>query len=73
MGAVEGETQMADVRSESPFTDDEYTFLRHVRFGELPPAVCPEERVELTETEPRRDRPEPADDPYQWDLRHGGG
>ncbi|MFI7576061.1 hypothetical protein [Micromonospora sp. NPDC049497] len=54
-----------------PFTDDEYAFLRHVRFGVLPPAARPEERVELTETDPRRDRPEPDDDPVRWDLRHG--
>ncbi|MFC4017006.1 hypothetical protein ACFOW4_03475 [Micromonospora sp. GCM10011542] len=57
--------------AEQPFTDDEYAFLRHVRFGELPPAVRPEERVELTETDPSRDTPEPADDPFGWDLRHG--
>ncbi len=55
---------------EPAFTDDEYAFLRHVRFGELPPAVRPEERVELTETEFRRDRPDP-DDQRAWDLRHG--
>ncbi|WP_238019267.1 hypothetical protein KZZ52_48615 [Dactylosporangium sp. AC04546] len=42
------------------FTDEEMAFLRHVRFGELPAPVRPEERVELTETEARRDRP---DDP----------
>ncbi|GGM60188.1 hypothetical protein ACFFX1_04730 [Dactylosporangium sucinum] len=42
------------------FTDDELAFLRHVRFGELPARIRPEERVELTETESRRDRP---DDP----------
>jgi hypothetical protein len=39
-------------------------FLRHVRFGELPRQIPPEERVELTETEPRRDRPEP--EPWNW-------
>ncbi|MET7399881.1 hypothetical protein ABZS66_40995 [Dactylosporangium sp. NPDC005572] len=42
------------------FTDEELAFLRHVRFGELPMPVRPDERVELTETEARRDRP---DDP----------
>ncbi len=52
-----------------PFTDDEYAFLRHVRFGELPPAVRPEDRVPLTETEPRRDGPD-LDDPHRWALRH---
>ncbi|MCW3844117.1 hypothetical protein ONA70_28905 [Micromonospora yasonensis] len=55
------------------FTDDEYAFLRHVRFGELPPAVRPEDRVALTETDPRRDRPEPAGEPEEWNLRHGAG
>ncbi|MGR6319679.1 hypothetical protein Q2K19_27500 [Micromonospora soli] len=54
------------------FTDEEYAFLRHVRFGELPPAVRPEDRVELTETEPRRDRPDPAGAQHDWDLRAGG-
>ncbi|MEH1169527.1 hypothetical protein V6V47_29520 [Micromonospora sp. CPCC 205539] len=58
--------------AEQPFTDDEYEFLRHARFGELPPAVRPDERVALTETEARRDRPDPYDDPFRWDLRHGG-
>lgn len=57
------------------FTDDEYAFLRHVRFGELPPGVRPEERVESTEseTEPRRDRPDPIGGQHEWDLRAGGG
>jgi hypothetical protein len=53
------------------FTDEEYAFLRHVRFGELPPAVRPEDRVALTETDPRRDRPEPAGEPEEWNLRYG--
>jgi hypothetical protein len=57
------------------FTDEEYAFLRHVRFGELPPAVRPEERIESTESEtaPRRDRPDPAGGPDEWALRAGGG
>ncbi|MFE9695156.1 hypothetical protein [Micromonospora sp. NPDC005806] len=60
--------------SSESFTDEEYAFLRHVRFGELPPAVRPEERVALTEseTEPRRDRPGPAGGQHEWDLRAGG-
>ncbi|MDO3706075.1 hypothetical protein Q3W71_30835 [Micromonospora sp. C28SCA-DRY-2] len=62
---------MTEDRTDVSFTDEEYAFLRHVRFGELPPAVRPEERVELTETDPRRDRPEPLDDAERWDLRHG--
>lgn len=55
------------------FTDEEYAFLRYVRFGELPAAARPEERVALTETDPRRDRPEPAGDAEAWTLRHGAG
>ncbi|MFI7490163.1 hypothetical protein ACIBXA_17460 [Micromonospora echinaurantiaca] len=62
---------MTDDRTDPSFTDEEYAFLRHVRFGELPRPARPEERVELTETDPRRDRPEPHDDPERWDLRHG--
>ncbi|SCF22313.1 hypothetical protein GA0074696_3551 [Micromonospora purpureochromogenes] len=54
------------------FDDEEYAFLRHVRFGELPPAVRPDERVELTETDPRRDRPESTNDD-EWHLRLGPG
>ncbi|MET8911690.1 hypothetical protein [Micromonospora sp. NPDC004551] len=55
------------------FTDEEYAFLRHVRFGELPAAVRPEDRVESTETEPRRDRPDPAGGDHEWYLRNAGG
>lgn len=40
------------------FTDAELAFLRHVRFGELPPRVLPEEYVELAETDPPRVKPE---------------
>ncbi|PZF91607.1 hypothetical protein C1I99_23240 [Micromonospora deserti] len=57
--------------AESPFSEEEYAFLRHVRFGEPPKLVRPEERVELTETDPRRDRPEPAGDSTRWELRNG--
>jgi hypothetical protein len=49
-----------DQEAPAEFTDDELAFLRHVRFGELPPRVVPEAMVELTETEERRDRPDPA-------------
>ena len=41
------------------FRDEDLAFLRHVRFGELPPRVLPADRVESTETEPRRDLPDP--------------
>ncbi|MEV4811493.1 hypothetical protein [Micromonospora avicenniae] len=60
---------MSDAREEPRFTDDDYAFLRHVRFGELPPAVRPEDRVELTETDPGRGAP--GTPSQSWDLRHG--
>ena len=41
-------------------SDEELAYLRHVEFGELPGRVPPEDRVELIETEPRRDMPEPG-------------
>jgi hypothetical protein len=34
------------------FTDEEWAFLRYVRFGELPPRVRPDELVQLQESEP---------------------
>ena len=37
------------------FTDEEYAFLRHVRFGELPPRVGPDERRRV-----HRDRAAPG-------------
>ncbi|MEU5675287.1 hypothetical protein ACGF3C_32770 [Micromonospora sp. NPDC047762] len=55
--------------NEQQFTDDEYAFLRHARFGELPPAVRPDERVALTETDPGRDRPEESEDPIRWNVQ----
>lgn len=54
------------------FTDEEYAFLRHVRFGELPPRVSPEERAESTETDTRPDRPDPSGGESEWHLRAGG-
>jgi hypothetical protein len=56
------------------FTDEEVAFLRHARFGELPARVLPEDRVELTETDGRRDIPEHLGDPHEWtNHRVGGG
>ncbi|WP_181043907.1 hypothetical protein V5P93_005258 [Actinokineospora auranticolor] len=37
------------------FTDEEFAFLRHVRFGDLPARVRPEDMVTLKETEPAPD------------------
>jgi hypothetical protein len=49
------------------FSDEEIAFLRHVRFGELPPRVRPDEQVELVETDPRRDEPDGLPfDPRAW-------
>ncbi len=42
------------------FTDEELAYLRHVRFGELPERVQPEEYVELTETEVPHQLPDEA-------------
>jgi len=55
------------------FTDEEAAFLRHARFGELPPRVLPSEMVQLVETESRRDIPEPAGDRHNWDVRGASG
>ena len=60
-----------DRESTESLTDDEAEFLRHVRFGELPPRVRPEERVELLETDVPQDVPEPAGDPDFWGFRMG--
>jgi hypothetical protein len=40
-----------------------------VEFGELPPRIGPEQRVELTEEAPRRDR----HDPEPWDRQYPTG
>lgn len=48
------------------FTDEEAAFLRHVRFGELPPRVLPEQRGESTETDNRRGVPEPVPPDVLW-------
>jgi hypothetical protein len=53
------------------FTDEEWAFLRYVRFGELPGRVAPEDRVELKETDPDRGWPDPALGTWR-DLATGG-
>lgn len=53
------------------FTDEEFAFLRHARFGELPDRIRPEDAVPTTETDPRRDRPEPDPYPEQLLPSHG--
>ncbi|MFD1321710.1 hypothetical protein [Micromonospora sonneratiae] len=55
------------------FSDEELAFLRYARFGELPGRVRPEDRLELTETDAARDRPEPAGNDDEWILRLGAG
>lgn len=48
------------------FTDDELAFLRYARYGELPERVRPADLVELVETDPPEQLPEPPDDPRHW-------
>lgn len=47
------------------FTDEEAAFLRHARFGELPPRVRPEDMVEIVESDARPDVPRQEVDPRQ--------
>ncbi|GII78510.1 hypothetical protein Sru01_34920 [Sphaerisporangium rufum] len=48
------------------FTDEEYAFLRYVRFGTLPPRVLPAEMVEEVDTDSRPDVPEGSQLPHRW-------
>ncbi|MDG4825757.1 hypothetical protein O7635_28250 [Asanoa sp. WMMD1127] len=57
---------MADEDEHVLFTDEEAAFLRHVRFGELPARVLPEDLVELHETDQRPLRPENHLDDSHW-------
>ncbi|GIF76774.1 hypothetical protein Asi02nite_62920 [Asanoa siamensis] len=57
---------MADDDERVVFTDEEAAFLRHVRFGELPPRVLPDELVELHETDHRPGIPENHLDDRDW-------
>lgn len=53
-----------------PMTDDEAALFRFLRFGQLPARVLPSELVELVETDPKRDLPEPVAGPTgAWNLR----
>jgi hypothetical protein len=54
--------------TEPPFTDEDYAFLRWVRFGELPPRVAPAELVEVVETDVEDELPRQA-----MDVRDGWG
>ena len=54
------------------FTDEEWAFLRFVRFGQLPARVAPEDRVELQETEPGGGYTDPELG-RRRDLSYGGG
>jgi len=54
------------------FSDEEHAFLRHLRFGELPPRILPEDMVETQETEEHRFRPDEHDPNASWNLRYGG-
>jgi hypothetical protein len=59
-------------RPREHFTDEEHAFLRFVRFGELPDRVPPKNRVELVETEARRDLPDHIS-MDEWVLRLSSG
>jgi hypothetical protein len=64
---------MYDERDEQiEFTDEEWAFLRYARFGQLPPRVAPEERVELQETEPGGGYADPELG-RRRDISYGGG
>jgi hypothetical protein len=53
-------------------TDEQAASLRHVRFGELPPRVLPEDLVEETETDPQP--PDvPVPDPPPGSFTAGSG
>jgi hypothetical protein len=47
-------------------------YLRFAESGELPARVKPQDYVELVETEPRRDRPEPASSQAQAQATQPG-
>ncbi|HTF10340.1 MAG TPA: hypothetical protein VK659_19405 [Asanoa sp.] len=57
---------MADDDEHVVFSDEEAAFLRHVRFGELPPRVLPEELVELHEIDPPPAKPDNHLDDSDW-------
>jgi len=54
-------------------SDADHAYMRFVRFGELPERVRPDDLVELIETDPRRDRPEPAGSEEQSRALRAGG
>jgi hypothetical protein len=63
----------ADGAGEITFTDPDLAFLRHARFGELPGRVRPADRVELVETDPRRDWPDTGPSREQHEATQAGG
>jgi hypothetical protein len=56
----------AETFTDEGFTDEEAAFWRHVRFGQLPPRVRPDEYVELRETEEPPIRPVNHFDDSNW-------
>ncbi|GIH16395.1 hypothetical protein [Rugosimonospora africana] len=59
-----------DHETPEKFTDEEAAFLRHVRFGELPPRARREDWVALVETDAKRC--EPDEEPIGRDTRYWG-
>jgi hypothetical protein len=57
-GTRRGRSAMGEHREHTErFTDEEFAFLRHVRFGELPARVAPADMVETAETDPPPEEP----------------
>jgi hypothetical protein len=48
------------------FTDEEFAFLRHVRFGELPARVAPADLVETAEADPPHEEPQQPPVRREW-------
>jgi hypothetical protein len=63
---IEEDPMTDECASTHESTDDEYAFLRHVRFGELPDHVPLADLVELVETDPQRETHEPIEPRREW-------
>ncbi len=72
--AGEGVATVGDDERNEPrieFTDEEWAYLRYVRFGQLPARVAPEDRMELQETDPGGGWTDP-ELPLRKDIIYGG-
>lgn len=48
------------------FTDEEFAFLRHVRFGRLPDPVAPDDMIETAEADPAHEEPQQPPVRREW-------